>query len=81
MSDRLLDCPDHGKGPWLGDVACADCGAVFLCVPVDGDFDYPAVPAEGKCTCGAQLMPSKTRSVPFTARAVCRSCAAERAEK
>jgi len=78
MTPRLLDCAEHGMRPWLGDVVCSDCGAIFLCVPVDGDFDYPAMPAGGRCTCGAQLMPKDGK--PFTARSVCRECAIERRE-
>lgn len=66
----MLDCKDHGRSRWEGEVICVACDAVWK---LERDEHVPPVECGHNCTCGHPLT-----GPTGTARAICSSCYAER---
>lgn len=65
----IVECAEHGKALWIGDVSCGACGKVYLAQGTN-PYRQPEV-----CACGKRLSPSMNKDEPFSARPVCRQCA------
>ena len=60
---RTLDCGEHGKMPWTGQVICIACDRVWHL-----NVHNPPT-ADGACTCGKRLSGPEG-----TGRAICARC-------
>lgn len=66
-NQRVIRCGNHGEEPWVGDIVCSVCGAVWQTC----DEHSPRY-APRTCSCGAALAPEGDEE--FTGRAVCHRC-------
>jgi len=74
MSDRILDCPTHGRHPWNGESCCSACGRTWKFTEGPDAVLPPTFPM---CTCGERLLPNDddhVGEVEFTAVAICARC-------
>lgn len=80
FSARTVFCSSHGVAP-LGGLICDRCKHIYPCelgAAADGSSGistlvFPTIDDSGKCSCGAQLIPSD-KGGEFSARVVCASC-------
>jgi hypothetical protein len=76
-----VQCREHGKKPWRGDLVCEKCEAIHL---IDDETkEHPTI-KEGACTCGVLLFPPRDengevmKGEKFYGRIACRDCARKR---
>ncbi len=76
-SPIFVNCGEHGKKRWNGEVCCEKCERVFT-------THDPTLPthAPETCPCGVRLMPdqSKPKGGEYSARVACSDCFVKRVQ-